>query len=99
MSTPADQAPPFRHIAILGLGLLGGSIGLAVGEYLPGATTTGYDLDPATRKRAAERGLVSRVCDSGAEAVVWGRHPRGGGPRRLLRAPSSQCRGPSTCRP
>ena len=70
MSTPADQAPPFRHIAILGLGLLGGSIGLAVGEYLPGATTTGYDLDPATRKRAAERGLVSRVCDSGAEAVA-----------------------------
>ena len=70
MSTPADQAPPFRHIAILGLGLLGGSIGLAVGEYLPGATTTGYDLDPATRKRAAERGLVSSVCDSGAEAVA-----------------------------
>ena len=69
MNSPAATAPPFRHIAIIGLGLLGGSIGLAVGEYLPGATTTGYDSDPATRKRAAERGLVARVCDSGAEAV------------------------------
>lgn len=66
MSTPA----PFRHIAIIGLGLQGGSIGLAIAEYLPGATTTGYDLDPATRARAAERHLVGRVCGSGAEAVA-----------------------------
>ncbi len=67
MTTPP---PPFRHIAIIGLGLLGGSIGLAVAEYLPQATTSGYDLDPATRQRAAERGLVGKVSDSGAEAVA-----------------------------
>lgn len=59
----------FRRIAIIGLGLQGGSIGLAVGEYLPGARTTGFDLDPATRRRAAERGLTDRVCDTAAEAV------------------------------
>ena len=69
MSAPADHTRGFRRIAIIGLGLLGGSIGLAVAEYLPDATTTGYDLDPTTRQRAAERGLVGRVCDSGAEAV------------------------------
>ena len=63
------MSAPFRHIAIIGLGLLGGSIGLAVREFLPDAATTGFDLDPATRARAAERGLVARVCDSGAEAV------------------------------
>src|SRR5512137_1236911 len=58
-----------RSVAIIGLGLLGGSIGLAVREYLPDLATTGYDRDPATRVRAAERGLVHRVCDSAAEAV------------------------------
>ena len=58
-----------RSVAIVGLGLLGGSIGLAVREYLPGVATTGYDRDPATRFRAAERGLVAQVCDKAAEAV------------------------------
>ena len=59
----------FERIAIIGLGLLGGSVGLAVREFLPAATTTGYDADPATRQRARERGLVAAVCESAAEAV------------------------------
>ena len=59
----------FERIAIIGLGLLGGSIGLAVREHLPHAMTTGYDADPATRARAADRGLVGIVCDSAADAV------------------------------
>ena len=58
-----------ERIAVIGLGLLGGSIGLAVVEFLPGATTTGYDADPVVRRRAAERGLVGTVCESAAEAV------------------------------
>lgn len=59
----------FQRIAIIGLGLLGGSVGLAVKAHVPGATTTGYDADPATRARAATRGLVDKVCDSAADAV------------------------------
>ena len=59
----------FQRVAIIGLGLLGGSIGLAVREYLPQVLTTGYDADPATRARAAERGLVGQVCETSAEAV------------------------------
>lgn len=59
----------FRRVAIIGLGLQGGSIGLAAAANLPGIVTTGYDADPATRKRAAERGLVGTVCESAAEAV------------------------------
>ena len=59
----------FKRIAIIGLGLLGGSIGLAVREYIPGAVTTGYDHDPATRQRATERGLADTICDSAADAV------------------------------
>ena len=60
----------FSRIAIIGLGLLGGSIGLAIREFLPGATTTGYDRDADTRRRARERGLADRVCDSAADAVA-----------------------------
>jgi len=60
----------FERVAIIGLGLLGGSIGLAVKEHLPQVETTGWDRDPATRARAAERGLVGTVCDIGAEAVA-----------------------------
>jgi cyclohexadieny/prephenate dehydrogenase len=59
----------FEHVAIIGLGLQGGSIGLAVQQYLPGVRTTGYDADPATRTRARERGLVHEVCETSTEAV------------------------------
>ncbi len=60
----------FSRIAIIGLGLQGGSIGLAVRDFLPDASTTGYDRDPDTRRRAAERRLADRICDSAADAVT-----------------------------
>jgi len=60
----------FGSVAIIGLGLLGGSVGLALKEHLPQVATTGFDADPATRARAAERGLVGTVCESGAQAVA-----------------------------
>ncbi len=60
----------FDKVAIIGLGLLGGSIGLAVAQDLPGTVTAGYDADPAVRRRAAERGLASTICDSAADAVA-----------------------------
>jgi len=59
----------YRKVAIIGLGLLGGSVGLAVREHLPDVTTAGFDQDEATRLRAAERGLVTEVCSSAAEVV------------------------------
>lgn len=59
----------FQRIAIIGLGLIGGSIGLAIKQYLPDSRTTGFDLDPATRKRAAERQLTDEVCETAADAV------------------------------
>lgn len=61
---------PFRHVAIIGLGLLGGSIGLAVQQFLPGVLTSGFDLDPQTRQRARERGLVGTVSDTATAAVA-----------------------------
>ena len=58
-----------EQVAIIGLGLLGGSVGLAVRESLPGVATTGFDADPGVRERARERGLVQHVAEDAAEAV------------------------------
>ena len=60
----------FQNVAIIGLGLLGGSTGLAVADNLPAIATTGYDEAPDVRIRAHERGLVGKVCDSAAQAVA-----------------------------
>ncbi|MAC58554.1 MAG: cyclohexadienyl dehydrogenase [Novosphingobium sp.] len=59
----------FQRLAIIGLGLQGGSIGLAVQQFLPKIATTGYDISSESRARAAERGLVHKVCDTAVEAV------------------------------
>jgi cyclohexadieny/prephenate dehydrogenase len=59
----------FKDIAIIGLGLIGGSIGLSVREDLPGVTTRGYDIDPDVRRRARERGLADTIFDDAGEAV------------------------------
>ena len=59
----------FQHVAIIGLGLLGGSIGLAVQQHMPGAATSGYDADPVVRRRARERGLVGTVPENAGDAV------------------------------
>jgi cyclohexadieny/prephenate dehydrogenase len=60
----------FERVAIIGLGLIGGSIGLAVREHLLDATTRGYDADPAVRARARERGLADEIVDDPAAAVA-----------------------------
>jgi len=57
-------------VALVGLGLLGGSIGLAIKEHTPGITTTGFDRDPDVRDAAKRRGLVDQVCDSIGAAVA-----------------------------
>lgn len=59
-----------RSLAIIGLGLLGGSIGLAVKARGLAVTTTGWDRDPAVRARAAERGLADTIADTPEAAVA-----------------------------
>lgn len=58
------------RVAIIGLGLLGGSIGLAIKARGLALATTGWDRDAAVRGRAAERGLVESVCDTAEDAVA-----------------------------
>ncbi|UYV17413.1 prephenate/arogenate dehydrogenase family protein [Porphyrobacter sp. ULC335] len=59
-----------RSVAIIGLGLLGGSIGLAIKARGLAIATTGWDRDAAVRERAAERGLVETVCERAEDAVA-----------------------------
>ena len=56
-------------IAVLGLGLLGGSVGMAVNRGLGRVVRMGYSHRAITRKKALEAGAVDAICDSAAEAV------------------------------
>ena len=57
------------RIAILGVGLIGGSIGLAA-RSRAGAEVCGYDPDESIRLRARELGAIDTAADSLAEAVA-----------------------------
>jgi prephenate dehydrogenase len=56
------------NIAILGVGLMGGSVGLAARERL-GAEVRGYDPAPGALDAALEHGAISTACASPAEAL------------------------------
>lgn len=59
----------FKKVAIIGLGLIGGSIGLAVRKELPDCVTSGFDADAKVRERARELQLADDIHDDPAEAV------------------------------
>ena len=49
---------PFRRIAVIGTGLIGGSFALAVRKYFPEIQIRGWDRDAAVVDRAAVRGAI-----------------------------------------
>jgi len=57
------------RIAVVGVGLIGGSIALAARERC-GASVDAYDSSPRALTVALERGAVQRACDSAAAAVA-----------------------------
>ena len=57
------------RIAVLGVGLIGGSIGLAAREHVEGAEIVGFGRDPERLRVAAERGAIDRAAGSIEEAV------------------------------
>ena len=62
----SSPEPPFRHIAVIGLGLIGGSIALAVRDRWPATRVVGVDR-PAVVAHALGSGAVDRgVGDAGA---------------------------------
>jgi prephenate dehydrogenase len=56
------------RIAVVGVGLIGGSIALGARERL-GAEVRGTDRSPEALRRALERGVVDRACESLEEAL------------------------------
>ena len=59
----------YERVALIGLGLIAGSMAHAMRRDGLAGEITGYARSAETRKVAAEIGLVDRVCDSAAEAV------------------------------
>jgi prephenate dehydrogenase len=57
------------RIGVLGVGLIGGSIGLAARRRL-GATVAGFDPDPATARSAVESGAIESASGSPADACA-----------------------------
>jgi prephenate dehydrogenase len=57
------------RIAVLGVGLIGGSIGLAAREHVEDAEVVGFGRDPGRLRTAAELGAIDRPADSVAAAV------------------------------
>ena len=58
------------RIAVVGVGLIGGSVGLAARRRLEGAEVTGFDSDRARLEAAAEREAIDEVADSLTGAVA-----------------------------
>lgn len=65
MSSPD---PPFKSISIVGLGLIGGSIALAVRERWPSVRIAGVDRK-AVLAHAVGSGAIDRTADSAADVV------------------------------
>ena len=68
-----DDALSEMRVAIIGLGLMGGSLGLALradaGSGRLAGSVVGYDSAPEVAARAVARGAVDRACASLAEAA------------------------------
>jgi len=57
------------RIAVLGVGLIGGSIGLAARERVADATVTGFDIAAGVAELALARGVLDHAASSPHEAV------------------------------
>jgi len=64
----ADSVP-FRRIAVIGTGLIGGSFALAVRKQFPSTEIVGWDRDSASLNRALARGAVQKKPPDLAQAV------------------------------
>jgi prephenate dehydrogenase len=62
--------PRFKKTALLGIGLMGGSLGLAMKERASAASVVGLARREETRREAMARGIVDSVTDQVKEAVT-----------------------------
>ncbi|MDY6826144.1 MAG: prephenate dehydrogenase [Bacillota bacterium] len=65
----SDNKVIFRKVALIGTGLIGGSIGMALREKGLAGEITGFDRDEATCRKAVQRKAVDLAVESPSEAV------------------------------
>jgi len=65
-----DETPIFERICLIGLGLIGSSIGKIVHQNKLASHVTGYARSEKTRKTSMEIGFVDSVHDSASAAVA-----------------------------
>ena len=70
MTSNALEEPPFRNVALIGLGLIGSSIARSVREVMPGLELRGYDASADVRNRAASLELVDVLAEEVGGAVI-----------------------------
>ncbi len=58
-----------EHVAVVGTGLIGGSIALGLRQARPAPSVVGYDSDPESLRTALDIGALSAIAASPAEAV------------------------------
>lgn len=66
----STSTPAFAQVAILGTGLLGGSLGLAMRSRGLAERIIGYARSESTRAEALRRGCVTETCDEPAAACA-----------------------------
>ncbi len=69
MST-ASKTPPFRRVAIIGMGLIGSSLARAARRHGLAGSIVGCARSPETRQAALDLGLAERMEESAAASVA-----------------------------
>lgn len=60
-SSPSQNPPQVRRVAIVGLGLIGTSLGLGLRVAMPQVEVIGFDTNTGTAKTAQQRGAVTAL--------------------------------------
>jgi prephenate dehydrogenase len=69
METPSPLIPPISRLSIFGVGLIGGSLALALKAQGMVGEVVGVGRSPSNMQWALEHGLIDRICDDPASAV------------------------------
>ncbi len=70
MCSGAENSAGFRRVTLLGLGVMGSSLGLALKRMTSPPRVTGYSRSPATRESAAALAVADHICADPAIAVA-----------------------------
>ncbi len=69
-SAPDTLRPQFRRLAVLGVGLLGGSFALAAKRAALAQEVVGYSKSPSTIQAAIKAGVIDRGAESALQAAT-----------------------------